>query len=311
MLLLSAVLIALSAITVVLFVAEVAPGRRSQLVKRLAELQGASAATSQSLRRRRRQVQAQKLAGVIEAIGERSRSARRGGDELRLNLLQAGFGAANAVTLYLGFQLFLPFVFGVAGLLLTPALGGSIATAAFVGAWCAVMGYVLPPLYVGSRRRDRQREMQRTLPDALDLLVVCVEAGLALNQALMRVAEETDRLSRVLSEHLTLVNLEIRAGTRREDALRSLGERTGVDDIRSLVAMLIQTDRFGTSIGTALRVHADTLRSKRRQRAEETAAKTTIKLVFPLVLLILPAMFVVILGPALIRVLDTLQQLAP
>jgi len=196
-------------------------------------------------------------------------------------------------------------------MLLTPLLGGSLTTAGFVGIWGAVLGYVLPAVYVGTRRRERQREMQRALPDALDLLVVCVEAGLALNQALMRVAEETDRLSRVLSEHLTLVNLEIRAGTRREDALRSLGERTGVDDLKSLVAMLIQTDRFGTSIGTALRVHADTLRTKRRQRAEEMAAKTTIKLVFPLVLLILPAMFVVILGPALIRVLDTLQQLRP
>ena len=311
MLLLSVLLIALSAMAVVLFVAEVAPGRRSQLVRRLAELEGAAVATSQALRRRRRQAQAQKLAGVIEAIGEKSRGARRGSSDLRLNLLQAGFGAPNAVPLYLGFQVSLPITFGLLGMLLTPLLGGSLTTAGFVGIWGAVLGYVLPAVYVGTRRRERQREMQRALPDALDLLVVCVEAGLALNQALMRVAEETDRLSRVLSEHLTLVNLEIRAGTRREDALRSLGERTGVDDLKSLVAMLIQTDRFGTSIGTALRVHADTLRTKRRQRAEEMAAKTTIKLVFPLVLLILPAMFVVILGPALIRVLDTLQQLRP
>jgi tight adherence protein C len=138
------------------------------------------------------------------------------------------------------------------------------------------------------------------------MLVVCVEAGLGLNQAIVRVSHEVERISPVLSEQLELVNLEIRAGTAREDALRNLGERTGLDDIRSLTAMLIQTDRFGTSIAQALRVQADTLRTKRRQRAEEAAAKTTIKLVFPLVLFIFPAMFVVILGPAIIQIIQAL-----
>ena len=174
-----------------------------------------------------------------------------------------------------------------------------------------MVGYVFPALWVGSQRRARQKQMQKALPDALDLLVVCVEAGLALNQALMRVAEEVERLSPVLTEQLTLVNLEIRAGTAREDALRNLGDRTGIEDIKSLVAMLIQTDRFGTSIAQALRVHADTVRTKRRQRAEEAAAKTTIKLVFPLVLFIFPTMFVVILGPAMIQIVETLSNFQP
>jgi tight adherence protein C len=139
------------------------------------------------------------------------------------------------------------------------------------------------------------------------MLVVCVEAGLGLNQALVRVSEEIERISPVLSEQLTMVNLEIRAGTARDEALRNLGDRTGLEDIKSLTAMLIQTDRFGTSIAQALRVQADTLRTKRRQRAEEAAAKTTIKLVFPLVLFIFPAMFVIILGPALIQIVQALS----
>ena len=149
--------------------------------------------------------------------------------------------------------------------------------------------------------------MQKALPDALDLLVVCVEAGLGLNQAMVRVAEEIERVSPVLSEQIGLVNLEIRAGTPRDEAFRNLGHRTGVQDIKSLMAMLVQTDRFGTSIAQALRTHAETMRTKRRQRAEEAAAKTTIKLVFPLVLFIFPALFVIILGPALIQIFEALS----
>jgi tight adherence protein C len=151
--------------------------------------------------------------------------------------------------------------------------------------------------------------LQRALPDSLDLLVVCVEAGLGLNQALVRVSEEIEHVSTVMSDELVLTNLEIRAGTPRDEALRNLGERTGLGDLKSLTAMLIQTDRFGTSVATALRVHSDTMRTKRRQRAEEAAAKTTIKLVFPLVLFIFPAMFVVILGPAVLHILEQMKGL--
>jgi tight adherence protein C len=149
--------------------------------------------------------------------------------------------------------------------------------------------------------------MQKALPDALDLFVVCVEAGLGLNQAIMRVSEEIERVSPVLADQLALVNLEIRAGTPRDEAFRNLGDRTGLQDIKSLMAMLIQTDRFGTSVAQALRTHAETMRTKRRQRAEEAAAKTTIKLVFPLVLFVFPALFVIILGPAVIQILETLS----
>jgi tight adherence protein C len=157
------------------------------------------------------------------------------------------------------------------------------------------------------RTKRRQKEMQKALPDALDMLVVSVEAGLGLNQAMVRVAEEINRLSPVLSEQLALVNLEIRAGTAREEALKNFADRTGLADITSLVGMLIQTERFGTSVAQALRTHADTMRTKRRQRAEEAAAKTTIKLIFPLVFCVFPAMFVVILGPAVIQIIQALK----
>jgi tight adherence protein C len=141
------------------------------------------------------------------------------------------------------------------------------------------------------------------------MLVVCVEAGLGLNQALVRVSDEIDHVSTVMSEQLAMVNLEMRAGTPRDEALKNLAERTGLVDIRSLVSMLIQTDRFGTSVADALRVHSETMRTKRRQRAEEAAAKTTIKLVFPLVLFVFPAMFVVVLGPSALAIFRAFSKL--
>ena len=148
------------------------------------------------------------------------------------------------------------------------------------------------------------------MPDALDLLVVSVEAGLGLDQAIQRVGEEIAFAHRDLSDELRLVNLELRAGKGRTDALRALAERTGVDDLSSLVAMLVQTDRFGTSVAQSLRVHADTMRTKRRQRAEEAAAKTGVKMVFPLVFCIFPAIWVVTIGPAAIKFVQVLVPIA-
>jgi tight adherence protein C len=173
----------------------------------------------------------------------------------------------------------------------------------------AAAGWILPSGYLSRKVRLRQKELQKALPDTLDMLVVCVEAGLGLNQAIVRVSDEVEHISSAMSEEFQIVNLEIRAGTPREDALRHLGERTGLKDIQGLVAMLIQTDRFGTSIAQALRVHSDDLRVKRRQRAEEQAAKTTIKLVIPLAVFVFPAMFVVILGPAVLSIMESFSSL--
>jgi tight adherence protein C len=149
--------------------------------------------------------------------------------------------------------------------------------------------------------KDRQQRIRIALPDALDLTVICVEAGLALDQALMRVGKDLHHAHPDLSDEFHLVNLEMRAGKPRAEALRNLVDRTGVDDIRALVATLIQTDRFGTSVAQALRVHSDSLRTQRRQRAEEQAAKTTIKMVPPLVIFILVPFLFVTIGPALIQ----------
>jgi tight adherence protein C len=299
------VLVAVSAAAAALFLVELAPGRHGALSKRLAELEGSLEATPEILRRRRRQEQAERLAGIIESLGQRAEQGRDVG-ALRLRLIQAGYPSARAVPLYLGTRIALPLTMGLVGVVAFSASGMSLLMSGLVMVWFMVFGYIAPAVHVGMRRGKRMKEMQKALPDALDMLVVCVEAGLGLNQAIVRVSHEVERISPVLSEQLELVNLEIRAGTAREDALRNLGERTGLDDIRSLTAMLIQTDRFGTSIAQALRVQADTLRTKRRQRAEEAAAKTTIKLVFPLVLFIFPAMFVVILGPAVIQIIQAL-----
>jgi tight adherence protein C len=310
-LLVALVLIALSVGAAVLFFMELTPSRSSAVTRRLEEVQagGVLAAPDAVLRRRRRQAQAERLTSIIQALGEKVEVGHRDTSALRMRLIQAGYPQASAVPLYLGARIGLPMTLGGSLMLLLPALGQSWVSAVLLSVWAALFGFIAPTFIVRSRIARRQKQMQKALPDALDLLVVCVEAGLGLNQAMVRVAEEIERVSPVLSEQVGLVNLEIRAGTPRDEAFRHLGDRTGLQDIKSLMAMLIQTDRFGTSIAQALRTHAETMRTKRRQRAEEAAAKTTIKLVFPLVLFIFPALFVIILGPAVIQIIETLGSL--
>lgn len=165
-------------------------------------------------------------------------------------------------------------------------------------------GMFLPDIMLQIKKRQRQEQIFCGLPDALDLLVVCIEAGLGLDAAMQKVSEEFHLSNRVLSDELNLCCSTIRMGHPRNEALHDLGERTGVLDLKALVAVLIQADRFGTSMAKALRVHAEDMRTRRRQRAEEMAAKTTVKLIFPLVLFIFPAIFVVLAGPAIIRIID-------
>jgi tight adherence protein C len=190
------------------------------------------------------------------------------------------------------------------GLVSSPLLGRRGVLAALCG---AALGYLLPNMALGRMAQRRQHRIRLSLPDALDLLVVSVEAGLGLDQAIQRVSEELALAHPELCDELRLVNLELRAGKPRGEALRNLGERTGVDDLTSLTAMLIQTDRFGTSVARSLRVHSETMRSKRKQRAEEAAAKTGVKMVFPLVFCIFPAVWVVTIGPAAIKFVEVLM----
>jgi tight adherence protein C len=165
----------------------------------------------------------------------------------------------------------------------------------------AVVGYLMPSLIVARRIKQRKLQIQNGLPDALDLLIVSLEAGLALDQAILKCAEELEIAYPALSHELGLINIESRAGKPRLEALKNFAKRTQVDDVRALVAMLVQTDRFGTSVAQALRTHAEVSRTKRRQRAEEKAAKLGVKLIFPLVFCLLPAFFVVAVGPAIIK----------
>ena len=306
MLALVLICVAVSAAFVLLFLLEIAPGRNQLVAERLSELQSTGRDTPAVIQRRRRQARTDRLKGVLQAFGEAVQERSSSTSALRQRLIRAGYPNAAAVPMFMGSRLALPAGLFIGAGALLPAMGKSAAFTLIAAIYFGVMGYVLPGLVVSRRIKKRQKEMQKALPDALDMLVVSVEAGLGLNAALVRVSDEMDRMSPVLSEQLGLVNLEIRAGTSREDALRNLSERTGLQDISSLVGMLIQTDRFGTSVAQALRVHADTMRTKRRQRAEEAAAKTTIKMVFPLVFCIFPALFVVILGPALIQIYKAL-----
>lgn len=217
-------------------------------------------------------------------------------------LIQAGYRDAIDVNYYFGARL-LCAALGFVLVLLFLGFTNPPLLAGITG-----LGFFLPRFVLKRMIKHRQQRIRLGLPDALDLTVICVEAGLALDQALMRVGEDLHHAHPDLSDEFHLVNLEMRAGKPRSEALRNLVERTGVDDIRALVGTLIQTDRFGTSVAQALRVHSDSLRTERRQRAEEQAAKTTIKMVPPLVIFVLPSIIFVTIGPA---VIELVRQLAP
>jgi tight adherence protein C len=225
--------------------------------------------------------------------------------KLRLRLVHAGFRRADAVAIFLGIRVGTALLSFAA--LATPLL---VKPNVMMALGAAGLGYVLPGVVLARMAKARQHRIRLSLPDALDLLVVSVEAGLGLDQALQRVGDELAVPHPELSDDLRLINLELRAGKPRAEALHNLAERTGVDDLASLVAVLVQTDKFGTSIAQSLRVHSEVLRTKRRQRAEEAAAKTGVKMVFPLVICIFPAIWVVTLGPAAIKFVQVLVPMA-
>lgn len=251
-----------------------------------------------------------RLESAFESLGRRILSERATQESTGELLRRAGYYRAGAVPTYISVRLVSTFGLGLGVGALASFFGWVPGLAVLAISGSALAGWVLPRLYVSRRARMRRMEIQKALPDALDLLVVCVESGMGLNQALLHVTEEIGPISRAMRAELTMLNLEIRTGTPRDEALHHLAERTDLPDVRSLVAMLVQTDRFGTSIARSLRLHAETMRTRRRQRAEEAAAKTTIKLVFPLVLFVFPAMFVVVLGPALLHIVEQLRNVS-
>jgi tight adherence protein C len=241
--------------------------------------------------------QKQRVQETLEQVGKLvpAKTASRS----QLMMVRAGYRKPNTIMIVRGVKVLLPIV--LVALVYFSGLYIYNPLAILGGALLA--GIVLPELWILGRVSSRQHRIRKGLPDALDLLVVCVEAGLGIDQALLRVSEELKTVHRELSDELQLVNLEMRVGKTRIEALRELARRTGLDDVKALVAMLAQTERFGTSIAQSLRVHSDDLRTRRRQRAEEAAAKTTVKMVPALVFFIFPALMVVILGPAILIII--------
>jgi tight adherence protein C len=228
--------------------------------------------------------------------------------ELKLKLANAGFRSEAAVSVYLGirFAVFISFLV-VSCLLFLPKHGMTMKAFQPIVIYTGI-GFYLPAFVLWWIRTKRQQEIFLSLPDALDLLVVCVESGLGLDAALRKVCEEMKEHAKVICEEFSLANFQLQMGRPRREVLHDLGVRTGVDDVRSLAAILIQADRFGSSIAQALRVQSDSMRTRRKQIAEEKAAKTAVQLIFPLVLFIFPGIFVVLVGPAAISIMDTMMK---
>ena len=222
-------------------------------------------------------------------------------DGIRVKLANAGFRSESASAVFQGIRL-ASLALCIPALFLAYAYFGLSSVGILAIVFCVGTGAFFPGLALGQLRAQRQKEIFLTLPDALDLLVVCVESGLGLDAGLRKVTDEMKGHAKVMCEELALANLQLQMGRPRREVLHDLGVRTGVDDVKSLAAILIQADRFGSSIAQALRVQSDSMRTRRRQIAEEKAAATAVKLIFPLVLFIFPAIFVVLVGPAAILI---------
>jgi tight adherence protein C len=241
--------------------------------------------------------QGERLRDALASVGKLA-SPKTISSRSELMMVRAGLRSPEAMQAVSGLRLLLPIL-----LMAIVFFSGLYRWNPFlILALAAFVGYIVPEIWLLARIHGRQHRLRLAIPDGLDLLVICVEAGLGLDQALLRVSQELQGAHPDLSAELQLVTAEMRVGKTRTDALRELARRTGLDDIKSLVAMLVQTERFGTSIAQSLRVHSDDLRMKRRQRAEELAAKMSVKMVPVLVFFIFPALMIVILGPAVIAI---------
>lgn len=247
--------------------------------------------------------QSSPLSSFLERIGTSLPQGKKESSTMRQNLVHAGYRETSAVNILYGIKVVFPIL-----LLLIIAFAWHPANI-FPYIIAAGVGYLLPDYGLQKLISIRQKKIRKGLPDALDLLVICVEAGLSLDQALARTSRELDLAHPELSDEVNLVVLEQSAGAGRGEAWRHLADRTGVDSVRHLATTIIQAEQFGTSIAKTLRVHSETLRLKRKQTLEEQAAKTSVKLVFPLVLFIFPSILLVTLGPALLAIAKTMPTL--
>lgn len=245
-------------------------------------------------------------ARVIERIGGTVPVSKEASTLARRYLTTVGFRSERAVTFYYGIKVMVCVVALVAGFFLVPSIGGRILITIVLCVAAGAAGYAGPNLILEHMVSTRRRRLRIGLPDALDLMVIAVESGVGLDQAFVSVTRELRNAHKDVTDEFSLVSLEMRAGKPRIEALHHLAERTGEPEVRKLVAVLAQTDRFGTSIGDALRTHADFMRVTRRLAAEERAGKLGVKLVFPICFLILPSMALVVAGPGLIQVVRVL-----
>ena len=246
---------------------------------------------------------AERLAAPLTRLVPPSAAEAR---KLQKQLMQAGYRSANAPIIFRAIQVASLAIFPGMVALVCAITARPLNSAVMFILFGFVVGFFVPRYFLSRMIRSRQLRLRWGLADALDLMVVSIEAGLGLNAAMLRVSEELRDVHPDISSEFEIANLEIRVGRERDEALRNLAERTGVDDLRSLVAMLIQADRFGTSIARAVRVFSDSLRTKRRQRAEQAAQKAAVKLLFPLACFLFPTLFIAILGPAALTLIDVL-----
>jgi tight adherence protein C len=244
------------------------------------------------------------IGGVVEHFEKILPRSQAEISVVQQRLVRAGIRSDNAVKMFYGAKVMTPCIL----ILLSWVTGAVHLAPFFILAVAGGIGFLAPDFWLGRKISNRQTEIKKGLPDVLDLLVICVEAGLSLDQATARTAQELKKAQPALSDELGIVALEQRAGRARSDAWKHMAERTDVDVVRNLVSMLVQAEQFGTSIGKTLRVHSDTLRTKRVQEIEEKAAKLSVKLLFPLVLFIFPSLFLVVLGPAVLVMADSFKQ---
>ena len=276
----------------------------SATAQRLSELdEGRAGAVVQSIEPNPMESLAARLAEPINKLVPPSAA---GAKKLQRELMQAGYRSSSAPGVYRVTQLFTMVMFPLVILLIWTLMAYSLSEALLPALFALGAGFLLPRFVLNRMIASRKLRITWGLADALDLMVITMEAGLGLNAAMLRVCEELRPVHPDISKEFELANLEIRVGRERSEALRNLADRTGVEDLNSLVGMLIQADRFGTSIARAVRVYSDSLRTKRRQRAEQAAQKAAFKLLLPLGALLFPTMFIIILGPALLNISDML-----
>lgn len=243
----------------------------------------------------------QALAPIAEKVGGAT-------EEVRTRLIQSGFRDEGALSIFMGLRVILPFFLMLIGLVVGILVDATGITRLSLLGMGAALGYVGPSFVLDKLRAARQKVIRLALPDALDLMVVCLEAGVALGGAFGRVAKEFVRTSPALCEELRLVTLEVQAGKSSAEALRGFADRIGIEDVSSLVAMLIQSEKFGTGVAHALRIQVDSMRTERVQLAEEQAAKAAVRMLFPAALLIFPAIMIVLMGPSMIKMAESFGQ---